>query len=180
MFNKKSLIVLSALALAACSSTGRDENLSGDTFGISPTINGTKGGKTSSYDYANTVVSKEVLELRQDMEATSGDRVRFDYDSSSLSSSAQKTLRGVAAYIVKHQQELNNVVVEGHADERGTREYNLALGDHRAVAVKKFLVGAGVPAKLLNTVSYGKENPEDASHTSEAWAKNRRGVVVLN
>lgn len=180
MFNKKSLIVLSALALAACSSTGRDENLSGENFGISPVVKGAKGDKTSSYDYATTTVSKEVLELRQDMQATSGDRVRFDYDSTSLSASAQKTLRAVAAYIKKHEKELNNVVVEGHADERGTREYNLALGDRRAVAVKKFLVGAGVPAKLLNTVSFGKESPEDAGHNAEAWAKNRRGVVVLN
>lgn len=180
MFNKKSLIVLSALALAACSSTERDVNLSGDSFGVSPVIGKTKGDKTSSYDYANTVVSKEVLEMRKDMAATSGDRVRFDYDSASLNASAQKTLRAVATYILKNQKQLNNVIVEGHADERGTREYNLALGDRRAVAVKKFLVGAGVPSKMLNTVSYGKENPEDAGHTAEAWAKNRRGVIVLN
>lgn len=180
MFNKKSLIVLSALALAACSSTERDVNLSGEEFSISPVIGTKTGGKTSSYDYANTAVTKEVLELRRDMEATSGDRVRFGYDSSALSADAQKTLRGIAAYIVKHKGKLNNVVVEGHADERGTREYNLALGDRRAVAVKKFLVGAGVPANLLSTVSYGKENPEDSAQTAEAWAKNRRGVVVLN
>lgn len=180
MFNKKTLIVLSAFALAACSSTERGVNLSGEEFSVSPIIKTKNAGKTSGYDYANQSATKEVLELRRDMAATSGDRVRFGYDSAALTPEAQKALRNVATYITKHQRSLNNVVVEGHADERGTREYNLALGDRRAVAVKKFLVGAGVPAKLLSTVSYGKENPEDNAHTSEAWAKNRRGVLVLN
>jgi peptidoglycan-associated lipoprotein len=72
------------------------------------------------------------------------------------------------------------VVIEGHADERGTREYNLALGDRRATAVRDFLVAKGINAARVRTVSYGKERPSVAGSTEDAWAKNRRAETVLN
>jgi len=70
------------------------------------------------------------------------------------------------------------IQIEGHADERGTREYNLALGERRATAAKNYLVSLGVAASRLSTVSYGKERPVDPASTEEAWAKNRRAVTV--
>ena len=72
-----------------------------------------------------------------------------------------------------------NVTIEGHADERGTREYNLALGDRRANSVKNYLISRGVPASRLSTVSWGKERPEALGSTEQAWAQNRRAVTVI-
>ena len=180
---KHAIILVSALALAACSAQ-RDMNLSGDEFGSSPVVAGkakpAKNASVKSDDYITHNVSADVIKLRRDMLATAGDRVRFDYDSAALSSSAQETLRAIARYIKDNDKEIKRVVVEGHADERGTREYNLALGERRAQAAKNFLVGAGVSPKKLSIVSFGKENPEDERSNAEAWAKNRRAVVVLN
>ncbi len=101
--------------------------------------------------------------------------IRFSFDSASLSAEARSQLATIADKL--RTSTSNNIVVEGHADERGTREYNLALGDRRAVAIKKYLVGLGVPSNKLTTISYGKERPKNPAHTEEAWSENRRGVV---
>ena len=98
-------------------------------------------------------------------------------DSAALSERSQMVLRGVAKKIKSENPE--RVIVEGHCDERGTREYNLALGDRRAVSAKKFLVSLGVDAEKITTISYGKERPLDPAHNAEAWAKNRRATVVF-
>lgn len=101
--------------------------------------------------------------------------VTFSFDSASLSSEARSQLSSIADKI--RESGAKKVVVEGHCDERGTREYNLALGDRRAVAVKKYLVGLGVSSSSLTTISYGKERPKNPAHNEAAWAENRRGVV---
>lgn len=98
--------------------------------------------------------------------------IRFDYDSSALTAAAQQTLTGHAAWLKDHARE--HVALEGHCDERGTVEYNLALGEQRARAVYDYLVGLGVPASQMQTVSFGKERPLDTGHTEDSWAKNRR------
>ncbi|MDD9912456.1 MAG: peptidoglycan-associated lipoprotein Pal [Alphaproteobacteria bacterium] len=105
------------------------------------------------------------------------DRVFFGFDSAVLTPAAQSALRDVAAYA--KAKGIKNMVVEGHCDERGTREYNLALGDRRAVAIKRYLTSLGVDGRGITTVSYGKERPADMGHNEAAWAKNRRGVVVF-
>ena len=113
----------------------------------------------------------------QSLSVYAGDRVFFALDSSELNDEARETLRRQADWM-----SFNNsvaFVIEGHCDERGTRDYNLALGERRANAVKNYLVALGVEARRLNTVSYGKERPVDPRATEEAWAKNRRGVTTL-
>jgi peptidoglycan-associated lipoprotein len=101
----------------------------------------------------------------------------FEYDSSDLSSSAQKTLEENAAVLKKYPTWA--VTIEGHCDERGTAEYNLALGERRAVAARAYLVSLGISADRLRTVSYGKEFPFDPGHDESAYAKNRRAHFVI-
>ena len=108
---------------------------------------------------------------------TVGDRVFFDTDQSSLSAEARNSLDNQAAWL--NQYTTYSVVVEGHADERGTREYNLALGERRANAVRSYLIANGVAANRITTISYGKERPEVVGSNPSAWAQNRRGVSVL-
>jgi peptidoglycan-associated lipoprotein len=113
----------------------------------------------------------------QDFIANVGDRVFFDFDKYALRADAKATLDKQAAWLKKYPN--YSLTVEGHADERGTREYNLALGERRANAVKEYLVGAGLPATRVKTVSYGKERPVALGSNEAAWSQNRRGVTVL-
>mgnify|MGYP002140519901 CR=1 FL=1 len=113
-----------------------------------------------------------------ELRLTTGDRIFFDYNSSSLSGEAQATLERQANWLKQYGNV--NAVVEGHCDERGTREYNLALGERRANAVKNYLVTLGVPAGRLSTISYGKERPAVLGSNESSWAQNRRGVTVLS
>ena len=91
---------------------------------------------------------------------------------------AEKTLKRQAAWMRQHSSV--TITVEGHADERGTREYNLALSERRATSVKNFLVALGVSSSRIATISYGKERPDALGHTEAAWSQNRRGVSVVN
>jgi peptidoglycan-associated lipoprotein len=101
----------------------------------------------------------------------------FAYDSSELDSAAQAALNADAELLKKYPSWM--VTIEGHADERGTAEYNLALGERRALAARNYLISLGVAADRLRTISYGKEFPFDAGHTEEAWARNRRAHFVI-
>jgi peptidoglycan-associated lipoprotein len=103
--------------------------------------------------------------------------IYFDFDSSELTVEAQTLLQSKAAYL-KEKGGIN-VVIEGHCDERGTTEYNLALGERRAKAAMDFLVDIGVSASRLNIISYGEEQPADAGHNKDAWERNRRGHFEL-
>jgi peptidoglycan-associated lipoprotein len=104
--------------------------------------------------------------------------VFFDYDSYEIRPDAQDTLRKQGAWLQQYRQ--YTVTIEGHCDERGTREYNLALGERRANSVKNYLVALGVDANRVQTISYGKERPENAGHDEIAFSQNRRGVTVLS
>jgi peptidoglycan-associated lipoprotein len=106
-----------------------------------------------------------------------GTHAYFAYDSAVLSAESQKKLDGQAEWLKKNPKV--EVTIEGHADERGTREYNLALGERRADAAKKYLVTMGVAEERVRTVSYGKERPAVLGSTEAAWAKNRRAVTVV-
>jgi peptidoglycan-associated lipoprotein len=103
--------------------------------------------------------------------------VLFDFDRSDLTAEGKKACQSVAEYVKKNPKA--KVLIEGHCDERGSAEYNLALGERRAVAVKNYLVSLGVPKGAISTVSFGKERPVDTGHTEEAWAKNRRAHFLL-
>jgi peptidoglycan-associated lipoprotein len=101
----------------------------------------------------------------------------FEYNDASLSSDAQTALTNSATWLKKNAQ--YNLLIEGHCDERGTEQYNLALGDRRANQAKEYLVTLGVDAARIRTVSYGEERPFDPGHDESAWAKNRRDHLVL-
>ncbi|MCP2501479.1 MAG: peptidoglycan-associated lipoprotein Pal [Deltaproteobacteria bacterium] len=105
------------------------------------------------------------------------DDVRFDFDKSELTEDGRRTSQVVADYMKKNPKA--KLLVEGHCDERGTAEYNMALGERRATAVMTYLVSLGVPKAALSTVSFGKEKPLDPGHNDGAWAKNRRAHFVL-
>jgi peptidoglycan-associated lipoprotein len=105
------------------------------------------------------------------------DDVRFDFDKSVVKEDGRKACEVVAGYMKKNPKA--KLLIEGHCDERGTSEYNLALGDRRATAVMTYLVSLGVSKANLSTVSFGKEKPLDPGHDEGAWAKNRRAHFVL-
>lgn len=110
--------------------------------------------------------------------ASQADRtVYFGFDQSTLSSEAQSIVDNNIAKLKNGSQHIR---LEGHADERGTREYNLALGERRANAVLQYMVANGIAKSRIETISYGKERPADAGHDESAWAKNRRVEIVLN
>jgi peptidoglycan-associated lipoprotein len=104
--------------------------------------------------------------------------VRFSFDSYEVGPKYKDTLKLVAAYLLDHPDVL--VIIEGHCDERGTEAYNLALGEHRALSVRKFLVMGGVSPKRLFTASYGAAKPALSDHTEDAWSKNRRCEFLLS
>jgi peptidoglycan-associated lipoprotein len=154
----KSLAIVSAVfLLSACDSTSNSSSSKNGSGSVSGGV-ATPG---SAEDLAQNV----------------GDRVFFDTDSSTLSADAQKTLDKQATWLKQYANV--NVTVEGHCDERGTREYNLALGERRAAATKKYLIGVGIDAKRISTISYGKERPAVIGSDESAWSQNRRAVTVL-
>jgi len=110
--------------------------------------------------------------------ANVGDRVLFGFDSSELTSGSQATLNRQAAFLAARPA--LRITIEGHCDERGTREYNLALGERRASVVRDYLVARGINAARIKTISYGKERPAAVGSNEAAWAKNRRSVTVLD
>jgi peptidoglycan-associated lipoprotein len=114
----------------------------------------------------------------QEFNQTVGDRVFFDTDQTDLSTTAQATLDKQAAWL--NQYNKYSFTIEGHADERGTREYNFALGSRRAQAVHGYLIAKGVSASRMRTISYGKERPVVVCDDISCWSQNRRAVTVLN
>jgi peptidoglycan-associated lipoprotein len=114
----------------------------------------------------------------QDFTVTVGARLFFDTDSSVIRADAQGILSRQAQWLNQYKQ--YGIVIEGHADERGTREYNLALGARRAAATRDYLVARGVSANRLKTISYGKERPVAVCDDISCWSQNRRAVTALN
>jgi peptidoglycan-associated lipoprotein len=153
----KAFCLLAAVSLlAACSSTDKTAATSN-----------TAGGDTSIRAGS-----------QQDLNAQAGDRVFFAYDHSDITPEGRATLEKQAAWMKTNASV--TVTIEGHCDERGTREYNLALGERRANAVKNVLVALGIPAQRVSTISYGKERPAVVGSTEAAYAQNRRGVTTVN
>lgn len=137
-----------------------------------PTTQATDTGNGS------TAPTTAALSPQDELKTQVGDRVFFAFDKSDISSDAQAILGRQADFTKKYPQ--LSFTIEGHADERGTREYNLALGERRATAAKNALVALGVDAGRLKTISYGKERPAVDGHNEAAWAQNRRAVTVIN
>jgi len=134
---------------------------------------GMRGGVASS-----DLPGQPIPGSQEELEVSVGDRVFFAYDSAVLSPIATQTLDRQGAWLQQYAEIV--VTVEGHTDERGTREYNLALGDRRANAVKNYLVALGIEPSRILIISYGEERPADAANDESAWAKNRRAVSVVS
>jgi peptidoglycan-associated lipoprotein len=114
---------------------------------------------------------------QEDLAANVGDRVFFDFDRSNIRADQRPTLERQGGWMQQYPQV--QVTVEGHTDERGTREYNLALGQRRANSARDVLVANGVAGTRVQTISYGKDRPDALGSTEEAWAQNRRAVTVV-
>ena len=114
---------------------------------------------------------------QQDLVVNVGDRVFFGYDQHDLNGEARSTVERQAQWLNTYPNV--NVVIEGHADERGTREYNLALGEKRAMTIRNYLIANGVSTGRIQTISYGKERPAVMGADESSWAQNRRGVLVV-
>ena len=144
------LVVYASLLLSACATTKKTGQMQGDVYTGSDTV-----------EYLASGVK---------------DRVFFATNKSVLTTAARDVLRKQAAWMRKNKN--ISVAIEGHADERGTREYNLALGERRANAVKDYLMTYGISGSRLTVISYGKERPVDSGSNPLAWSKNRRSVTV--
>ena len=156
--------VAATALLAACASDSSDD-MGADSMGTSQPAaapSAPSGPAMDSAEYFNQVV---------------GNGVYFALDEYDLNGAAQATLRGQASWL--GQNPSRTIVVEGHCDARGTREYNLGLGERRANAVKDYLVSLGVASSRVRTISYGKERPVCVASNEDCWSRNRRGVSVV-
>ena len=167
------------LALAACSSTPETSTL-GTTGGSAAGGGGPTGlgGNAAGGVTSSGLAGQAAPGSQKDLEVNVGDRVFFGYDSSTIDDTARQTLDKQAAWM--KQFPAVPVTIEGHTDERGTREYNLALGQRRAEAAKSYLVALGLDANRIKTISYGAERPVDPGHDESAYALNRRAVTVVD
>lgn len=137
---------------------------------------GLSGGEVDQLQEEGAEQSMGTLEDQALSQFISED-IYFDFDSAQLLPQAQDILRNKADWLRNHPGA--RVIIEGHTDERGTVEYNLALGDRRAVSARNFLVELGISPDRITTISYGEERPADPAHDEAAWAKNRRAQFVL-
>lgn len=169
MFQRILAIVAATFLLAACETASQ---VSGDSASTSASNTASSSSSSSSTSSAST--DKTAAEKL----AQVGDTVNFEFDSAELSGSARSTLNRQSAFLSVNPDLM--IVIEGHADERGTREYNLALAERRATAVRDYLVAKGMNSARVRTVSYGKERPAVVGSDEASWAKNRRATTVLN
>lgn len=167
----KLLGILAAVALvSACSSATEDT--------AATTSTGSTAATPAPAAAAPASTPSIMSGSQEDLVVNVGDRVYFGYDQFNLSKAARTVLDGQAAWMKANSSV--NVTIEGHCDERGTREYNLALGERRANASKDYLVALGVNPNRIRTLSYGKERPVALGSNDAAWSQNRRGVTVVN
>ncbi|MFT6676327.1 MAG: peptidoglycan-associated lipoprotein [Sulfitobacter sp.] len=159
-----STILIATLAVSACTNPGRFGG-NGTNVGSNAPMGAIVPG--SANDPASSAYFQQAI----------GDRVLFEVDQSNLTALGRGTLDGQATWLLTNTD--YQAVIEGHADEQGTREYNLALGERRANAAREYLVSKGVPTSRLRVVSYGKERPIEICSNEACYAKNRRAVTVL-
>ena len=182
MFYKILLPFFLAVFISACSTTTPKDTSDASGSGTSSTssdTNLTSGDASILADLENTTLGGPNTEpgTQEDLIVNIGDRVFFNYNSADLDSDAKELLQDQVAWIKQHDV---SVTIEGHCDERGTREYNLALGEKRAQAVKNYLTSMGIANSKVTTISYGKERPAVVGSNDGAWSQNRRSVTTVN
>jgi peptidoglycan-associated lipoprotein len=160
MLKKLLLLVVTGFFLASCAATNTNQ-----------------GGDSDASASSSGSDGSIVAGTQEDLIVNVGDRVFFEFDSSELTVDAQATLDAQAAWLMQYPD--TNITIEGHADERGTREYNLALGDKRAFAVYSYLAQAGIDTNRMEYISWGKERPEVVGSDETAYSQNRRGVTTV-
>lgn len=176
------LIVAFLFVLSACSSMPEESvaDAGADTVASESASIDTGISNEEIPAGADDVVSEAASAIpgsEQDLEFNIGDRVFFATDSSELNTQSQATLQRQADWLQRYRD--IRVRIEGHADERGTREYNLSLGERRANMVREYLIGLGISAERVNTISYGKERPVALCSNENCWKQNRRAVTTV-
>jgi len=161
-FFKTTLILCAGLAVSACSNAGRFDDTNATNLNNNAQVAGTAQDPTTPAYFQQTI----------------GDRVLFEVDQSTLTPVGQATLDGQAGWLSSNTE--YTALIEGHADEQGTRQYNLALGARRANTVQEYLISRGVAPNRIKTVSYGKERPIELCSNEACYAKNRRAVTVVS
>ena len=179
---KVAALSASALWLAGCASTGGESTSAVDTgapvateeviLETTPVLDPAVQAVVDSGDIQATAEQIEAM-----LDQTT---YHFGFDSSKLKENDYKALDVQAAFLNSREGRSKNLIIQGHTDERGTRTYNLALGERRANAVKNYLVAKGVAASRIEVISFGFEKPLDPEHNEAAWAKNRRAHIVIN
>lgn len=178
---RKMLSLFAALLLvAACESTSEDQAATGGegTTQAAAESDGGQQGAAGQEGVTSEPIAGPQGGTQEHLVVNVGDRVFFEFDKSNLTSSAQETVTRLAAWLKEYPSK--TLTIEGHADERGTREYNLALGARRANSVKDYLIVLGIDPNRLETVSFGEERPAVLGSNKQAWAQNRRAVFVVN
>lgn len=170
IIRKVFLLSIAAVALSACSTTSEESITGADRQGI-------EGDSMYDTDVERDVLGGPEPGSQQDLVVNVGDRVFFGYDRYDLNAEARQTLEMQSEWLKRFPN--INVTISGHCDERGTREYNLALGERRANSVRSYLVALGVSPTRITTVSFGKEQPAALGSNPEAWAQNRRSVTEV-
>ena len=183
MFYKILLSIFLAVFISACSTTPKDTadssgSGSSGEFNTASTTSEDAASSSSATDTTTSDFSGVIRGTQEDLVVSVGDRVFFGYDSAELDADAQELLQAQAAWLKQYNK--SSIIIEGHCDERGTREYNLALGERRAQAVKNYLNGLGVSMSSMSTISYGKERPAVVGSNDDAWSQNRRSVTKVN
>lgn len=173
----KLLSILAATLLAAACTT--DDAADGGASSDAGSTSSSSTSSTSTTDAGDAASSGPVYAAgsQEALVAEAGDRVFFGFDSSDLTAESRETLRRQAAWLRVNPNV--TVTVAGHADERGTRDYNLALGERRASSVRDYLVALGVEANRIRTISFGKERPAVIGSNEAAWTANRRSVTEV-
>lgn len=159
------------LLLTACG-TSSETGTAGDATRPTTSTAGQSQGNVS------TAVGQYRPGSQEELANTIGDRVFFDFDRHDLNSEGRQQVQGWAGWLRQYPNV--TATVEGHADERGTREYNLALGERRANSIRDYLTAQGIAGSRLRTISYGKERPAVLGSSEQAWAQNRRGVLTVD
>ncbi len=172
-----SVVVMAGLIVTACE-TAKEENASTEGSGgvAAPGSSDARADSTSSPVTSSRIELERRLRSVEHFQNQVGDRVFFGFDRFDLSPEARDVLERQSEWLKRFP--VITITVAGHSDERGTREYNLALGERRANSVKNYLVALGVDSNRIRTVSYGKEQPVDPRSAEAAWSKNRRGVSL--
>jgi peptidoglycan-associated lipoprotein len=169
-------ILMIAVSLAACSAADNGTN-SGAGGANGPYGAGGPGSGAGGAAGVGGYASQAIPGSEEDLTQNVGDRIYFETNQSTLSDEARATLDKQAAWLQRNPQV--NVVIAGNCDERGTEEYNLALGQRRANTDREYLVAHGIDSGRVRLISYGKDRPTDPADTPEAWAKNRNAITMV-